>query len=351
MHYWTQILFCSILTAPDALHQQRILNNEKKAFDRITNRLLGPNSIFAPVKRSKPTSTDEELARDKSKKEEPPQDLASFKRDLLLDFAAFESSIIRTQLLLNSNEQERERYAAEKIRIQAATQDVRDNTAKLRLELEEAKRQLALRKTYDELAEKITSNKLLKPRHDQHANIKKLNDEIGELERESKEYAQTWAERRAQFGRILEEGRQLQRMIRDEKEEVERREGMEGREDGDEVDIASRGRSSAVGTPAPDGREATPLRAGIEGGNESLTVDHTLGSRDKSPLRQSTPRLEVSTPQPEEPDDINMAEDGEVSGDEGGEIEEEGLVAEDKGQDEAGAGDRGGRNGDDMDTT
>ena len=339
----------ALLTAPDALHQHRILNNEKKAFDRITTRLLGPNSVLAPIKRPKPPEEEQSSKSTKEKKPEPPQDPESFKRDLTIDFAAFESSIIRTQLLLNSNEQERERYAAEKIRIQAATQDVRDNTARLRLQLEEARKQLALRKTYDELAEKITSNKLLRSRQDQHANLDKLDREIAELERESKEYAQTWAERRAQFGRIIEEGMQLRRLIRDEKEEVERREGMEGREDGDEMDVASRGRSSAVGTPAPEERQATPLPAGGQADGGSLTVNQPSSSREKTPLRHVTPRLEITTPQPEEPEDVNMAEDGEVSGDEGGEIESEGLVAEDKDAEET--DDHESRSGDNMDTS
>lgn len=335
----------------DVLHRNRILNNERRAFDRITNRLLGPNSILAPTKQSKPPSEEESSGKDKKPKDEPPQDPASFRRDLLIDFAAFESSIVKTQLLLNSNEQERERYAAEKIHIQAMTQDVREDTAKLRLQLEEAKNQLALRKTYDELADKITSNKNLRPRHDQHANIEKLNNEIAELERESREYAQTWAERRAQFDRIVEEGMQLRRLIRDEREEVERREGMEGREDGDEVDVVSRGRSSAVGTPGPDGREATPLPAGLEAENGTLTVERALSSRSKSPSRQGTPRLEVTTPQLEEPEDVNMAEDGEVSGEEEGDAESEGLVEEDHDIDATMSEEHESGNGEDMDTS
>ena len=323
------------LTCSDALHRDRILNNEKKAFDRITNRLLGMNSILAPVQRPKPPSAEEPTGRLAKKKDvdkdDKSQDIASFKKDFLLDFASFEASIIRTQLLLNSNEQERERYAAEKIRIQASTQDVRDSTSRLRLQLEDAKKQLALRKTYDELADKITSNRLLKPRKDQYANLEKLNHEIAELERESSDYAQTWAVRRAQFGKIIEEGKLLQRIIQEEKAEVERREGMESREDGDDADVASRGRSSAVGTPGPEGREATPQLSNHDGANTSLSVHQALNAREKSPLGRSTPRLEVTTPQAEEPDDIDMAEDGEVSGDEdnaGDEVESEGLVAE-----------------------
>lgn len=114
---------------------------------------------------------------------------------------------------------------------------MRDNTSDLRVQLEEAQKTLALRKEYDQLAEKITSNRLLKPRAEQHSNLEKLNEEIAELERESQDYAQTWSERREQFGKIIEEGMQLRRLIRDEKEEVERREGME--DDGEDGDITS----------------------------------------------------------------------------------------------------------------
>ena len=221
------------------------------------------------------------------------------------------------QLLLTSNARERERYAAEKVLIQATAQEVRENTAELRVQLEEAQRTLALRKTYDELAEKITSNRLLRPREDQHANLAKLNAEIADLERESRDYAQTWAERRQQFGRIIEEGMQLRRLIRDEKEEVERREGMEEREDGDEGEASSlRGRSSGVATPHHDLGGATPLHPTS---NDDAThqpgsgVDRHLNPRAKSPFRASNLAVDAAITKAEESEDTNMAEDGEVS--------------------------------------
>jgi len=236
-----------------------------------------------------------------------------------LDFAAFESSIIRLQFLLTTNIKERERYAAEKLKIEATAQAVKDNTADLRVQLEEAKTQLALRKEYDELAEKITLDRSLRPRDEQHANLAKLNEEIAELERESQEYAQTWVERRQQFQKIVDEGMEMRRQIRAEKEEVERLEGMEGGEDGEEGEASSlRGRSSGNGTPAPghDGG-ATPMH---ENGNQD--VDPTSGGlavrgqhakREKSPLRMSqTIRAESEKPAAEENDDTEMAEDGEV---------------------------------------
>ena len=254
-----------------------------------------------------------------------------------LDFTTFEASIVRAQFLLNSNVQERERYAEEKIRIQAAAQDVGEDITRLRLQLEEARKQLALRKTYDQLADQITSNKTLRPRAEQQANIEKLNHEIEELEQESRDYAQTWAERRQQFAKIIGEAMELRRMIRDEKEEVERKEGMEGRDDADENDAASgRGRGSNVNTPRAEAGGATPMRVSDEDGN--LAVSQTT---DRSRLRLSTPQLEGLTPRHEQDPDVNMAEDGEVSGD-----DSEGQIADHK---EADARSRNG--GENMDTS
>ena len=200
------------------------------------------------------------------------------------------------------------------------------------MQLEEAQKTLALRKTYDELAEKITSNRLLRPREDQHANLDKLNAEIAELERESHEYTHTWAERRLQFGKIIEEGMQLRRLIRDEKEEVERREGMEEREDADEGESASqRGRSSGPATPRHDTRGATPMHTNLD--SETLQVESHSPLGEKSPLPLS--QMAGKTP-PEEGEDATMAEDGEVSVGNDAPIAApaEGLVADDKDEDE-----------------
>ena len=276
---------------------------------------------------------------------------------MLPDFAAFESSIVRIQFLLTSNIKERERYAAEKLKIEATAQAVKDNTADLRVQLEDAQKQLALRKEYDELAEKITSNRSLRPRDDQHANLAKLNEEIAELERESQGYAQTWVERRQQFSKIVDEGMEMRRQIRAEKEEVERREGMEGAEDGEEGESSSlRGRSSGAGTPAPGG--ATPLHRGSNHGSDSpgrgLAVEGRNAKREKSPLRVSRTIEEEPKDSPVEAyEDTDMAEDGEVEPE--GDITAappEGLIADEdekeEGEEEdAPAGE--GKEGDTMD--
>ena len=326
----------------DALHKSRLLNVEEKPFKRITKRLLSSASLLSRPPTLPPTpppdasAADEAAAAYVDEKQQQLDERRQWREDTLLDFAAFESSIIRIQFLLTSNVRERERYAAEKLKIQATAQAVRDNTADLRVQLEDAQRTLSLRKEYDDLAEKITSNRLLRPREDQHANLAKLNAEIADLERESQEYAQTWSERRQQFGRIIEEGMQLRRLIRDEKEEVERREGMEEREDGDDD---QRGRSSGVGTPHHEIGGTTPMHGtsnqeqevGTPGG---LSVERDPSGRGKSPLRSSQNADELAREKDNisAVDDEEMAEDGELSAEPEHVVAApvEGLVAEDE---------------------
>ena len=311
------------LTWIDALHKSRLLNVEEKPFKRITKRLLTPASIISSISRLPLTpppdvsAADEAAAVHEIEKQKQLDEPRQFREDILLDFAAFESSIVRIQFLLNSNVKERERYAAEKLRIQATAQEVRDNTADLRVQLEDSKKTLALRKAYDELAEKITNNRLLRPREDQHANLEKLNAEIIELERESKVYAQTWAERRSQFGRIIDEGMHLRRLIRDEKEEVERREGMDERDDVDDGEVGSqKGKVSGNTTPRLDAGGATPLQPMLDASSPKslgLAPEQRQTPEGKSPLRTSKPVQEPEENIVDHSEDISMAEDGEVS--------------------------------------
>jgi hypothetical protein len=202
---------------------------------------------------------------------------------VLLDFAMLEGSIARIQLLQNSNDQERARYAAEKERILATAAAIKDSTAALRVRLAEAQAVLAQRKRWDELAERITSNRMLKPREDQRAQLEKLDAEIAALERQSAEYKDTWAERRVQFGRIVEEGRQMLRLIRDEKEEAERKEGMEGEEDDGEGDERSTHGHSMANTPKPGNISGnnTPSHPGISSGQEGDSMVKVATHNDR----------------------------------------------------------------------
>lgn len=273
-----------------------------------------------------PDTTDGERGAAKQHEADQQNRLESwrqFREDVTLDFAAFESSIARIQFLLTSNEKERSRYAEEKLKILSTAQSVKDNTAELRTQLEEAQKMLALRKTYDELAEKITSNRLLRPREDQQANLEKLHAEIAKLEMESREYAKTWSERREQFGRIVEEGMNLRRLIRDEKEEVERREGMEEGEEGDEGEVGTKSRTSIAGTPRPERDGATPSLAGHEepgqiplGGTQVDKLRAGAALDGASPLRHEVNITSPENSAPQENEDENMVDEGEVTGDE-----------------------------------
>lgn len=242
----------------DELHRSRLLNVEEKPFKRITKRLLTPGSLVSTPSKL-PTPPPDSADETENAHQKIVEERRQFREDVLLDFAAFDSSIARIQFLYNSNERERERYKADKQRILETAQNVRDSTVQLRVQLEEARKTLEQRKKFDVLTEKITNNKLLRPRADQEINLRKLEEECRELEKESATYAETWKERREQFGRIVEEGMQLRRLIRDEKEEVERMEGMDGGEEDGEVGEGSRGgqtpkHSSMSGnaTPRPD---------------------------------------------------------------------------------------------------
>jgi hypothetical protein len=259
----------------DELHKSRLLNVEEKPFKRITKRLLTPGSLISTPSKlptPPPDSADDPAALESSR-QKALEERRQFREDVLLDFAAFDSSIARIQFLYNSNERERERYKADKERILETAQNVRDSTVQLRVQLEEAKKTLEQRKKFDVLTEKITKNALLRPRADQEINLRKLEEECRELERESATYAETWKERREQFGRIVEEGMQLRRLIRDEKEEVERREGMDGGEEDGEVGEGSRGgqtpnHASMNGnaTPRPDanGQDSSSPEQGLK---------------------------------------------------------------------------------------
>lgn len=253
---------------------------EERPFKRITKRLLGPsnpiNSFFAPS--SALTGDEVENADPELKHQQFLQNIQRFREEVILDFAAFDSSIARIQYLRAANERERERYAAEKLKIEATAEEVRNNTANLRVQLDEAQKMLAIRKTYDVLADRITKNASLKPRDEQHVNIEKLKAEIEELERESQEHNQAWQERREQFNRVVDESQRLRRVIRDEKEPEKDEEATE--QDDENLLGTDRERDglSNAGTPRMMDDAPTPL------------LGHHGGVTPRSNLGNATPR-------------------------------------------------------------
>jgi len=287
------------------------LGIEERPFKRLTKRLLAPNTpIQAFFNRSKEGSdgVGEEIEEESSSLSEEQRqqflkELQRFREDVILDFAAFESSIARIQFLRAANEKERDRYAAEKFKIENTAEEVRNNTARLRIQLDEAQRTLAIRKTYDVLADKITKNAALKPRDEQHVNIEKLKAEIEELERESQEHSQAWFERREQFTRLVNEGARLRRLMRDEKEpEREEEQPSSDQEDDHTTQAVGRDRDplSNVGTPRPIDDAPTPLPHLHSGG--ALTPRSTLPDGGAA----TPPHDPVKDHKDAVPDDVDM---------------------------------------------
>jgi hypothetical protein len=282
------------------LHKSRLLNVEEKPFKRITKRLNTLHTLTLTRARQAPTpppetngivsqhatpqQRDGTPADTSSSSSTSSADLAQLKEDVTLDFAAFDSSIARLQFLLTANERERERYAAERQRIETASQAVRDRTAQLRTQLEQARATLAQRRQFDALADAITSNAALRPRAEQAANLQKLREEIAELEVEREKYGVTWNERREQFARIMDESMRLRRLIRDEKEEVERREGMDDDVEAGGSTPRPSGVGSREGSPGLEGRLAP--KSGAESGDAAGTP-RPLSAGGRTPARGS----------------------------------------------------------------
>jgi hypothetical protein len=220
------------------------------------------------------SAADEAAAAVTVEREQQLHNIEIWRKDIMNELSLLDFAILRGEFTTNSNRVERERYAVEKTGIEAKQEHVKNTIEELRIQLVEAKETLAIRKTYDELTEKITSSKMLKPRDEQAVAHAKLDEEIAELEHEVQSAKDTWSERRMQFGRIEEEAREMLRMIKDEKEEAERKEGMmkDGDEDGDGEGSTSRGDVSHVGTPRLDGG-MTPIHVSQSGeGSSTLKV-------------------------------------------------------------------------------
>jgi hypothetical protein len=275
--------------AEDALHPTRLLGIEERPFQRVTKRVLDRDSLLRQTPKQLPSPPPE--GEDEPVPEPAAEDADSrqkFREEVLLDFAALESSITRIQLIQTSNARERERYAAEKAKILATAQAVRDNTVLLREQLVEAQKVLELRKGYDALAAKILEDKKLKSRDECRGDIAGLEKEIEELELEGVEIEGLWVGRREQFERIVAEGQGMRRVVKGIKEPEED-------EQGDDDDAMEEG----------DGEKDDRSRMGTPGLDDGRTPRHESGGRTPMP-EGSTPLPGGATPMHE-----GMEEDGE----------------------------------------
>ena len=303
----------------EELFKVRLLNVEEKPFKRITKRLALLSRVAAqavqeqtPPPDSASNDNNDDAATEDTKSALAAE-IAQLREDVTLDFAAFDSSIARLQFLGQANTSERARYAERRQTVEDTCGNVRANMQSLREQLEQARATLTQRQAFDVLADRITASKTLWPRADQEATILKLEDECRQLQGESETYLSTWRERKQQFARIMDESMKLRRQIRDEADEVERREGMDEEGEAGEGSAGSQTQALAQAagtTPVPTGAEAGSTPTPAAGAGQTLAPE-AAGSAAAS--REATPAVVVIPADDDaSKDDVDMVmvEDG-----------------------------------------
>ncbi|CAK7566909.1 MAG: hypothetical protein SEPTF4163_004863 [Sporothrix epigloea] len=280
----------------EELFKSRLLNVEEKPFKRITKRLATLSRVVATAgvqqEQTPPPETEGgetiedtenlENSGTESDRSRLLAEIAQLREDVTLDFAAFDASIARLQFLAAANARERARYAERRITIEDTCRNVRDEVlVSLRSQLESARATLQQRQVFDALADRITSSKTLWQRPEQQATIDKLEDECQQLQRESEAYTATWRERKQQFARIMDESMRLRRLIRDEKDEVERREGMDDEDALQGQTSATTGTSHIAAGAAGTAGDKTPLS--VVGATHSASAPDTTGASSPAP--------------------------------------------------------------------
>jgi hypothetical protein len=169
-------------------------------------------------------------------------------------------------------------------------QVARQAIAKQREELALAQQEKTNRLEYDTIALEIFNSKSLKPREEQAQAIARLNAEIEELEKERNNDIKLWETRRDHFSQITTMLDGMVDEIKREKEEQERREGMDEEEEGEEVE---HGKDRDSGGPSGGN---TPFHHSTPSFSGGLTpAAHRL--MQKNAASHSTPR-EASSPAP-----------------------------------------------------
>jgi hypothetical protein len=307
------------LTMADELHAVRLLAIEQKPFQRVFKRLTQSDSAILKRNQHLPTpppdaedaNEEAEAENVKDKAAEAEKEVDQWRQDMKLDFAALESSMVRIQLLQRSNERERDRYAAEKIKIMETAEKIRRSNIELKQQLELARQTMESRKKYDELANKIFSNKLLKSREEQMQMHEKLQKEITEQEQEAEEHAKAVAARREQwFGAIkgaLKDMKGIQHPELQQQDEEMKTVDAEGEGEEEHEDSGREGsRAPSRSRSASLAREHTPAphensdEAGVEGG-EILKVP----PRSRGASQAASPAPETQGTK----EDIDMTEE------------------------------------------
>ncbi|KAF3941613.1 hypothetical protein ABW19_dt0209149 [Dactylella cylindrospora] len=339
----------------ETLIKSRLITVEVKTINRVQKRcntIISSENLFADVLSSFSTSkddaniemtdvgTDGPLSSDNADKAEAatPQesiDTAAEKlaEEILLDFAPLEEALMRIQLLTDANRKEVARYEQKRVQIEQASEKARNDMISLNSSLSEAHKLKQHKLEYDVIATEITSSpNSQKTRQAQYDSIARLNAEIEALEREKAEYGKVWAARRAQFGAIVEALMGMQAQIQEDKEEQERREGLDDDEEEGEKNEGSTEKEGAKGdgdaAATHKAQEATTAETSKaedskDGAADVVMEDTQMEEGERTSTRDHST---VTSPRYEEGEEIEEGEEREER-EEGEETDEEVSVA------------------------
>ncbi|KAJ8101054.1 hypothetical protein POJ06DRAFT_87500 [Lipomyces tetrasporus] len=199
------------------------------------------------------------------------EEIESAKKEIDNALSNYEVSVFKFQLQRGISGKEIANYEAEQAEIRDTYDKGRTVTLNLESELSDARKLRSQLEEYDRFTRKMASDRL-RTRAETIKALQRLETEIRELEAEKEEYAKVWTARREQFSEIVSALQGMQRQIREEKEEQDRREGMDETEEGEAVEVPKSGVQSVLRSASGS---ATPnplvMSSAEEGMGEAVT--------------------------------------------------------------------------------
>ncbi|KAK9471985.1 uncharacterized protein V1510DRAFT_418316 [Dipodascopsis tothii] len=190
--------------------------------------------------------------------------LDTFNSEISNGFDELQMLIGKFQLQHSTSFRELSAFDERRLQIRESYDRGKEASALLEEELVEARLRRAHMEEYDQFTKAMIYKEHLKSRAEQLKAVENLEEEIKELELQKNSYAKVWEVRKQQFAEIVEALHSMQQQIREEKEEQERREGMD------------------EGEAEPDSKDNVTT-----GGINTENIEHSNGSRQGVPTGES----------------------------------------------------------------
>ncbi|KAK9364939.1 hypothetical protein V1509DRAFT_667600 [Lipomyces kononenkoae] len=208
------------------------------------------------------------------------EEIESAKKEINHALSNYEVSILKSQLQKGASGKEIVQYEAEQSEIRETYDKGKAVTYDLERELSDARILRSQLEEYDKFTRKMATDRL-RTRAETTKALQRLEEDIKELELQKEEYAMVWTARREQFAEIVSALQGMQKQIREEKEEQDRREGMDETEEGEAVEVPKSGTQSVL---MPASGAATPTLSTARGEVvEAIKADSTSGEVEVPP--------------------------------------------------------------------